>query len=132
MSFNEQVEVLPELDVSVEILIRFLSAVPGWSEKNVQVPLYLIFSLILRNNQSSDSHAHVNWPKVILLLSLAKKCRSSSRLLRLLPTLPQKHQNFPKNVLCFAYKVHFNLFLFHSLSLIWFYQMCCAVLLSYF
>lgn len=36
-SLKEQVEGIPELDQSVEILIRLLSAVPGWSEKNVQV-----------------------------------------------------------------------------------------------
>ncbi|KNA20108.1 hypothetical protein SOVF_055370 [Spinacia oleracea] len=36
-SLKEQVEGVQELDPSVEILIRLLSAVPGWSEKNVQV-----------------------------------------------------------------------------------------------
>ncbi|CAN4084015.1 unnamed protein product [Withania somnifera] len=36
-SFKEQVEALQELDPSVEILVRLLCAVPGWSEKNVQV-----------------------------------------------------------------------------------------------
>lgn len=30
-------EALPELDPSVEMLIRLLCAVPGWNEKNVQV-----------------------------------------------------------------------------------------------
>ncbi|CAH9141710.1 unnamed protein product [Cuscuta epithymum] len=42
VSFKEQVEALPELDPSVEILIRLLSAVPGWSEKNVQVQQHVI------------------------------------------------------------------------------------------
>lgn len=36
-SLKEQVEGIQELDQSVEILIRLLCAVPGWSEKNVQV-----------------------------------------------------------------------------------------------
>jgi cytoskeleton-associated protein 5 len=34
---KQQVEGLQELDQSVEILIRLLCALPGWSEKNVQV-----------------------------------------------------------------------------------------------
>nr|GMD09039.1 Protein MOR1 [Ipomoea batatas] len=42
VSFKEQVEVLPELDMSVELLIRLLSAVPGWSEKNIQVQQQVI------------------------------------------------------------------------------------------
>lgn len=41
-SFKEQVEALQELDPSVEILIRLLCAVPGWSEKNVQVQQQVI------------------------------------------------------------------------------------------
>lgn len=36
-SFKQQVESLQNLDQSVELLIRLLCAVPGWSEKNVQV-----------------------------------------------------------------------------------------------
>ncbi|KAL2502344.1 Protein MOR1 [Forsythia ovata] len=36
VSFKEQVEALQALDPSVEILIRLLCVVPGWSEKNVQ------------------------------------------------------------------------------------------------
>ncbi|KMT04298.1 hypothetical protein BVRB_8g183730 [Beta vulgaris subsp. vulgaris] len=36
-SLKEQVEGVQELDKSVEILIRLLCTVPGWSEKNVQV-----------------------------------------------------------------------------------------------
>ncbi|XP_074272176.1 protein MOR1-like isoform X2 [Silene latifolia] len=36
-SLKEQVEGIQELDKSVEILIRLLCAVPGWSDKNVQV-----------------------------------------------------------------------------------------------
>ncbi|XP_019231604.1 PREDICTED: protein MOR1 [Nicotiana attenuata] len=41
-SFKEQVEALKELDSSVEILVRLLCAVPGWSEKNVQVQQLVI------------------------------------------------------------------------------------------
>lgn len=41
-SFKEQVEALKELDPSVEILVRLLCAVPGWSEKNVQVQQLVI------------------------------------------------------------------------------------------
>ncbi|CAL5344938.1 unnamed protein product [Camellia sinensis] len=37
VSFKEQVEGIEELDRSAEVLIRLLCAVPGWSEKNVQV-----------------------------------------------------------------------------------------------
>ncbi|KAL7243803.1 hypothetical protein ACSBR1_016095 [Camellia fascicularis] len=37
VSFKEQVEGIQELDRSAEVLIRLLCAVPGWSEKNVQV-----------------------------------------------------------------------------------------------
>ncbi|XP_057538805.1 protein MOR1-like isoform X2 [Amaranthus tricolor] len=36
-SLKEQVEGIQGLDPSVEILIRLLCAIPGWSEKNVQV-----------------------------------------------------------------------------------------------
>ncbi|CAO2823819.1 unnamed protein product [Amaranthus hypochondriacus] len=36
-SLKSQVEGIQELDPSVEILIRLLCAIPGWSEKNVQV-----------------------------------------------------------------------------------------------
>ncbi|GAB2298703.1 Protein MICROTUBULE ORGANIZATION 1, variant 2 [Dionaea muscipula] len=36
-SLKEQVEAIQDLDPSVEILIRLLCALPGWSEKNVQV-----------------------------------------------------------------------------------------------
>ncbi|KAK9681891.1 hypothetical protein RND81_10G035200 [Saponaria officinalis] len=36
-SLKEQVEGIKELDKSVEILIRLLCAIPGWSDKNVQV-----------------------------------------------------------------------------------------------
>lgn len=43
MSFKEQVESIKELDQSVEILVRFLCAVPGWSEKNVKVPDFLVY-----------------------------------------------------------------------------------------
>ncbi|KAG5540387.1 hypothetical protein RHGRI_020568 [Rhododendron griersonianum] len=42
VSFKEQVELIKELDQSVEILVCFLCAVPGWSEKNVQVQLKVI------------------------------------------------------------------------------------------
>lgn len=41
-SFKEQVEALQELDPSVEILVRLLCAVPGWSEKNIQVQQQVI------------------------------------------------------------------------------------------
>lgn len=41
-SFKEQVEALQALDPSVEILVRLLCAVPGWSEKNVQVFLFFL------------------------------------------------------------------------------------------
>lgn len=44
-SFKEQVEATQELDQSVEILIRLLCAVPGWSEKNVQVFTLLLILL---------------------------------------------------------------------------------------
>ncbi|KAH9623642.1 hypothetical protein KSS87_010075, partial [Heliosperma pusillum] len=36
-SLKEQVEGIKELDKSVEILVRLLCAIPGWSDKNVQV-----------------------------------------------------------------------------------------------
>lgn len=42
VSFKEQVEAIQNLDQSVEILIRLLCAVPGWSEKNVQVQQQVI------------------------------------------------------------------------------------------
>lgn len=35
-SVKQQVEAVQDLDRSVEILIRLLSVLPGWSEKNVQ------------------------------------------------------------------------------------------------
>ncbi|KAG9134204.1 hypothetical protein Leryth_023206 [Lithospermum erythrorhizon] len=41
-SFKEQVESLENIDPSVEIVIRLLCAVPGWSEKNVQVQQQVI------------------------------------------------------------------------------------------
>ncbi|XP_024927390.2 protein MOR1 isoform X3 [Ziziphus jujuba] len=41
-SFKQQVEGLQGLDQSVELLIRLLCAVPGWSEKNVQVQQQVI------------------------------------------------------------------------------------------
>ncbi|KAI3741132.1 hypothetical protein L1987_58799 [Smallanthus sonchifolius] len=41
-SLKEQVAALQELDQSVEILIRLLCAVPGWTEKNVQVQQQVI------------------------------------------------------------------------------------------
>ncbi|KAK4711224.1 hypothetical protein R3W88_005737 [Solanum pinnatisectum] len=41
-SFKEQVEALQVLDPSVEVLVRLLCAVPGWSEKNVQVQQQVI------------------------------------------------------------------------------------------
>lgn len=34
---KQEVESLTELDKSAELLVRLLCAVPGWSEKNVQV-----------------------------------------------------------------------------------------------
>lgn len=36
-SFKQKVEALSDLHQWVELLIRLLCAVPGWSEKNVQV-----------------------------------------------------------------------------------------------
>ncbi|KAJ4702810.1 protein MOR1 [Melia azedarach] len=41
-SVKQQVEAVQDLDRSVEILIRLLSVLPGWSEKNVQVQQQLI------------------------------------------------------------------------------------------
>ncbi|XP_038725142.1 protein MOR1-like isoform X2 [Tripterygium wilfordii] len=41
-SFKEQVGGLHNLDQSVEILIRLLCAVPGWTEKNIQVQQQVI------------------------------------------------------------------------------------------
>ncbi|XP_060193009.1 protein MOR1 [Lycium barbarum] len=41
-SFKEQVEALQQLDPSVEILVRLLCALPGWSEKNVKVQQQVI------------------------------------------------------------------------------------------
>lgn len=35
-SFKRQVEALSDLQQWIELLIRLLCAVPGWSEKNVQ------------------------------------------------------------------------------------------------
>ena len=40
-SLKQQVEGLEDLNLSVEILVRLLCIIPGWSEKNVQVLLYL-------------------------------------------------------------------------------------------
>ena len=37
VSLKESVETLAELDKHTEILVRLLSALPGWAEKNVQV-----------------------------------------------------------------------------------------------
>ncbi|XP_059659280.1 protein MOR1-like [Cornus florida] len=42
VSFKEQVVGTQDLDQSVEMLIRLLCAVPGWSEKNVQVQQQVI------------------------------------------------------------------------------------------
>jgi len=39
---KQEVESLTELDKSAELLIRLLCAVPGWSEKNVQVQQQVI------------------------------------------------------------------------------------------
>uniref|UniRef100_A0A0E0JQ94 TOG domain-containing protein n=1 Tax=Oryza punctata TaxID=4537 RepID=A0A0E0JQ94_ORYPU len=39
---KQEVESLTELDKSAELLVRLLSAVPGWSEKNVQVQQQVI------------------------------------------------------------------------------------------
>ncbi|URD81257.1 CLASP N terminal [Musa troglodytarum] len=39
---KEEIENIQDLDQSAEILIRFLCAVPGWSEKNVQVQQQVI------------------------------------------------------------------------------------------
>lgn len=39
---KQEVESLTELDKSAELLIRLLCAVPGWSEKNVQVLTVLV------------------------------------------------------------------------------------------
>ena len=36
-SLKQQVEALQDINQSVELLIRLLCAIPGWSEKNVQV-----------------------------------------------------------------------------------------------
>ncbi|XP_021810024.1 protein MOR1 [Prunus avium] len=41
-SFKQQVEGLQDIDQSVELLVRLLCAVPGWSEKNVQVQQQVI------------------------------------------------------------------------------------------
>ncbi|GAB4831233.1 Protein MICROTUBULE ORGANIZATION 1 [Ancistrocladus abbreviatus] len=41
-SVKEQVEAIQDLDPSMEILIRLLCALPGWSEKNVQVQQQMI------------------------------------------------------------------------------------------
>ncbi|KAK6932524.1 CLASP N-terminal domain [Dillenia turbinata] len=42
VSLKEQVEGIQDLDSSVEILVRLLCALPGWSEKNVQVQQQVI------------------------------------------------------------------------------------------
>ncbi|BFG14545.1 hypothetical protein CerSpe_008190 [Prunus speciosa] len=41
-SFKQRVEGLQDIDQSVELLVRLLCAVPGWSEKNVQVQQQVI------------------------------------------------------------------------------------------
>ncbi|XP_061996116.1 protein MOR1 [Rosa rugosa] len=41
-SFKQEVEALQDINQSVELLIRLLCAVPGWSEKNVQVQQQVI------------------------------------------------------------------------------------------
>ncbi|TQD81851.1 hypothetical protein C1H46_032604 [Malus baccata] len=41
-SFRQKVEGLQDIDLSIEMLVRLLCAVPGWSEKNVQVQQQVI------------------------------------------------------------------------------------------
>ena len=54
-SVKEQVERIQELDLSVEILIRLLCAVPGWSEKNVQVRLLMpVLGLLFQTSVPPD------------------------------------------------------------------------------
>lgn len=43
-SLRQQVEAVQNLDQSVEILVRLVCMLPGWSEKNVQVCKGLAFS----------------------------------------------------------------------------------------
>lgn len=76
-SLKEQVVALQELDQSVEILIRLLCAVPGWSEKNVQVQQQVIE--IVSHIASTAS----KFPKkcVVLCISGKKKLQLLSSLI---------------------------------------------------
>nr|XP_043618716.1 protein MOR1 isoform X2 [Erigeron canadensis] len=67
-SLKEQVEALQELDPSVEILIRLLCAVPGWSEKNVQVQQQVIE--VVSNVASTAS----KFPKKCVVLCIGGIC----------------------------------------------------------
>ncbi|KAJ9565978.1 hypothetical protein OSB04_001944 [Centaurea solstitialis] len=67
-SFKEQVEALQELNPSVEILIRLLCAVPGWSEKNVQVQQQVIE--VVNNIASTAS----KFPKKCVVLCIGGVC----------------------------------------------------------
>ncbi|KAL3627734.1 Protein MICROTUBULE ORGANIZATION 1 [Castilleja foliolosa] len=65
VSFKEQVEVLNNLDPSVEILIRLLCVVPGWNEKNVQVQQQVIETIAHIASTSSK------FPKKCVVLCLS-------------------------------------------------------------
>ncbi|KAI7734056.1 hypothetical protein M8C21_015036, partial [Ambrosia artemisiifolia] len=67
-SFKQQVEALQELDQSVEILIRLLCAVPGWTEKNVQVQQQVIE--VVSHIASTAS----KFPKKCVVLCIAGIC----------------------------------------------------------
>lgn len=67
-SLKEQVEALQELNPSVEILIRLLCAVPGWSEKNVQVQQQVIE--VVSNIASTAS----KFPKKCVVLCIGGIC----------------------------------------------------------
>ncbi|VFQ87609.1 unnamed protein product [Cuscuta campestris] len=68
LSFKEQVKALEELDPSVEILIRLLSVVPGWNEKNVQVQQHIID--VISHLSSTTS----KFPKKCVVLCLQGIC----------------------------------------------------------
>ncbi|PWA59320.1 ARM repeat superfamily protein [Artemisia annua] len=67
-SLKEQVIALQELDQSVEILIRLLCTIPGWSEKNVQVQQQVIEVV------SHIASTATKFPKKCVVLCIAGIC----------------------------------------------------------
>ncbi|PWA88987.1 protein MOR1 [Artemisia annua] len=68
ISFKEKVESLQELDQSIEIIIRLLCVVPGWSEKNVQVQQQVIEVV------SHIASTATKFPKICVVLCIGGIC----------------------------------------------------------